>query len=545
MSTLTDRIARPEIAALRPYAARGGATDGAILLDANENPWAPPGAAGPWNRYPPQQPESLTARLAALYGVTSRQILLTRGADEAIDLLVRATCRPGKDAVLAAPPTFGLYALAAQVQGAKLLEVPLDSQFALQPDAIIAAAQANPVKLIFLCSPNNPTGNLADAEDVRRIARACPHSLVIVDEAYIAFAAQPGHAEDVGTLPNLAVLRTLSKAHGLAGARLGALLADAPVIALVRKILPPYPLPAPVIAAVEQALAPVNMAIFEERIARIQAERTRVSNGLCRSAHVDHVWPSAANFVLVRLRKRSGMARRLRALGIHVRDFSALGEGLVRIGIGTPEENDALLAAFGIGSQSTRPQRTATIARQSAETQVSAAVNLDAPDPVQISTGIGFYDHMLEQIARHGGFSLILQAKGDLHVDEHHTVEDCAIVLGQALRQALGDRAGIGRYGFTLPMDEAAATVCLDLSGRPALRFQAAIAPQGADGLSGEMVPHVFETLAQNLGAAIHITARGENTHHVIEAIFKGFGRALRPALARSGGAIPSTKGML
>ncbi len=545
MSTLVEQIARPEIAALNPYAARGGAIADALLLDANENPWAPPGATGPWNRYPPQQPPALVARLAALYAVQQKQILLTRGADEAIDLLVRATCRAGKDAVLVTPPTFGLYAIAAQVQDAKTIAVPLDGQFNIQPDAIIEAVQQNPVKLIFLCTPNNPTGNVIAANDVLRIARSCPRSLVIADEAYIEFAGAESLSNAIGDVPNLVVLRTLSKAYGLAGARLGALLADAAVIALVRKILPPYPLPTPVITAVTQALAPVNMAIFEERMALVQAERTRVSNGLCRSAFVDHVWPSAANFVLIRLRKRSGMMKRLKALGIHVRDFSSLDDGMVRVSIGKPEENDALLAAFGIEGEKQQPDRTATIARTSAETQVSAAVNLDAVEPVRISTGIGFYDHMLEQVARHGGFSLILQASGDLHVDEHHTVEDCAIVLGQALRTALGDRAGIGRYGFTLPMDEASARVSIDLSGRPALRFEAALAPEGAGGLGGQMVPHVFETLSQNLGAAMHIEAQGDNTHHVIEAIFKGFGRALRPALERTGAGIPSTKGLL
>ena len=545
MNALIDAIARPEIAGLRPYAARGGAVDDALLLDANENPWAPPGATGPWNRYPPQQPAALASRLAALYGVTAKQLLLTRGADEGIDVLVRATCRAGKDAVLVTPPTFGLYANAAQVQGAQVISVPLDDDFAIRPEAIIAAVRDNPVKLVFLCSPNNPTGTMIAAKDVRRITKACPQSLVIVDEAYIEFAGAQSLSAAIGELPNLVVLRTLSKAYGLAGARLGAVLADAPVIALMRKVLPPYPLPAPVIAAVEQALSPVNMAIFEDRIATILAERTRVSNGLCRSAHVDHVWPSAANFVLVRLRKKPAMKARLKAHAIHVRDFSALGENLVRISIGTPQDNDALLAAFGLDAQAQPPARTATLSRQSRETHISAAVNLDAPEPVQISTGIGFYDHMLEQIARHGGFSLILNAKGDLHIDEHHTVEDCAIVLGQALHQALGDRAGIGRYGFTLPMDEASAQVSIDLSGRPALRFTADIPAAGAGGLGGQMVPHVFETLAQNLGAAIQIEAHGRNTHHVIEAIFKGFGRALRPALARCGNAIPSSKGML
>ncbi len=545
MSTLIDKIARPEIASLTPYAARGGARAEALQLDANENPWAPPGASGPWNRYPEQQPAALVSRLAALYGVEHDQLLLTRGADEGIDLLFRATCQAEQDAALITPPTFGLYAVAAQVQGAKLVSVPLDENFGLKIDGIIAAIQDNPVKLVFLCSPNNPTGNMITRDDVLSMAKACPDQLVVVDEAYIEFADTPSLAADIGVTPNLVVLRTLSKAYALAGARLGAVLAGPPVINLLRKVLPPYPLAAPVIAEVSRALAPVNMAIFAERIIRIKQERARISDALSCSTFVDKIWPSSANFLLVKLKPDTDITARLKQQTIHVRDFSNLGEGMIRISIGAPEENDALLAAFGVDPENTIAERGAVISRQTSETQISALVSLDRPEPVHIETGIGFFDHMLEQIARHGGFSLVLNAKGDLHIDEHHTVEDCAIVLGQALREALGDRAGIGRYGFTLPMDEAQARIAIDLSGRPAFRFDAEISETGAGELSGQMVPHFFETLGQHLGAAIHIEAEGRNTHHIIEGIFKGFGRALRPALARQGSAIPSSKGVL
>ncbi|MDQ7017817.1 MAG: histidinol-phosphate transaminase [Robiginitomaculum sp.] len=546
MGDLIDKIARPDIAALTPYSARGGAAEGAVLLDANENPWAPPGAKGAWNRYPEQQPAPLVSRIADLYGVAKDQLLLTRGADEAIDLLFRATCRAGKDNAVISPPTFGLYGVAAKVQGAGLTPVPLDDNYAIVPDDIIAEAQSKATKLVFLCSPNNPTGNLMARQDVVRIARECAAQLVVVDEAYIEFAEADSLTGELAELQNLVVLKTLSKAYGLAGARLGTMIANAPVINLLRKVLPPYPLPSPVITEVLSALAPVNMAIFNERIARIKAERERLYTALLGSEDVQKIWPSAANFLLVQLNLKSDIQTRLKASAIHVRDFSALGEGKVRISVGTPEHNNALLAVFGAGENKPANLRRAAISRQTKETQISALVDLDADEPVNIQTGIGFFDHMLEQIARHGGFSLILTARGDLHIDEHHTVEDCAIVLGQALRQALGDRAGIGRYGFVLPMDEAQARIAVDLSGRPALRFAADIPDEGVGGFGGQMVPHVFETMAQHLGAAIHIEAEGQNTHHVIEAIFKGFGRALRPALARGEGtAIPSSKGVL
>ncbi|MFW5816438.1 MAG: bifunctional histidinol-phosphatase/imidazoleglycerol-phosphate dehydratase HisB [Wenzhouxiangella sp.] len=190
--------------------------------------------------------------------------------------------------------------------------------------------------------------------------------------------------------------------------------------------------------------------------------------------------------------------------------------------------------------------RTGRVERRTAETGIRVAVDLDAPKPVAIQTGIGFFDHMLEQIAAHGGFSLELACTGDLHVDEHHTVEDCALALGSALDQALGDRAGIGRYGFVLPMDESLARVAVDLSGRPAFVLHGEFPRESVGDLHTEMVSHFFASLAQTLRCAIHIELSGENTHHMVEACFKGVGRALRPALARGPAAgVPSTKGVL
>jgi imidazoleglycerol-phosphate dehydratase/histidinol-phosphatase len=192
-----------------------------------------------------------------------------------------------------------------------------------------------------------------------------------------------------------------------------------------------------------------------------------------------------------------------------------------------------------------RRARRARVERVTRETQVEAGIDLDREAPVAISTGIGFFDHMLEQIARHGGFSLELRCEGDLRVDEHHTVEDCALVLGQALREALGDKRGIGRYGFVLPMDEAQARVALDLSGRAYAKFDGDFDRDHVGGLPTELVPHFFRSLGDSLGAAIHIDVDGENTHHKIEACFKGVGRALRQAIRVEGAELPSSKGVL
>jgi len=190
-------------------------------------------------------------------------------------------------------------------------------------------------------------------------------------------------------------------------------------------------------------------------------------------------------------------------------------------------------------------ERRATVRRTTKETDIHVSVNLDSTAPITITTGIGFFDHMLEQIAKHGGFSLELKCHGDLDIDEHHTVEDCALALGETLRMALGDKVGIARYGFVLPMDEAQVRVAIDLSGRAFGVFEGKFAREAVGGLPTELVPHFFKSLAESLKAAIHVTITGENTHHMIEACFKGVGRTLRQAFRRESEELPSTKGVL
>ena len=189
--------------------------------------------------------------------------------------------------------------------------------------------------------------------------------------------------------------------------------------------------------------------------------------------------------------------------------------------------------------------RTATVERKTKETDIKVTVDLDATGPIEIDTGIGFYDHMLDQVAKHGGFALQLSCRGDLEVDEHHTVEDVALALGQAIREALGDKRGIGRFGFLLPMDETQAQVALDLGGRPYLVFEGEFPRTEVGGLPTELVPHFFRSLSDTLGASIQLSVTGENTHHMVEACFKSTGRALRAALERKGSELPSTKGAL
>jgi imidazoleglycerol-phosphate dehydratase/histidinol-phosphatase len=191
-----------------------------------------------------------------------------------------------------------------------------------------------------------------------------------------------------------------------------------------------------------------------------------------------------------------------------------------------------------------RPRR-ATVKRETRETDIQVAIDLDRPSEPEISTGIAFFDHMLEQLGKHGAFELKISCQGDLEVDEHHTVEDVALALGQAIREALGDKRGIGRYGFLLAMDEAEAQVAIDLSGRAFAVFEGEFPRKAVGGLPTELVSHFFRSLSDSLGCALHLSVRGDNAHHMVEACFKGVARALRQALARSGSDLPSTKGTL
>jgi histidinol-phosphate aminotransferase len=337
-------LARSEIRAMQPYSsARMEASGGNIMLNANESAWAPPGdrALG-CNRYPDPQPQNLIDALAKLYGVRSNQVLVGRGSDEAIDLLVRAFCRAGKDAIAIQPPTFGMYAVSARIQNAAIVEVPLTPSFTLDVDAVLAALTPA-VKLVFVCTPNNPTGQLVSQPQIERLALALvDRAVLVVDEAYIEFADAPSVAALINRYDNLAVLRTLSKAWALAGARIGSLLANAEVIALLRRIMAPYPLPRPCVELALEALSEEGQALARTHIAIVREQRQRMAEALAALPGVRQVLPSQANFLAVRLDHADAVYQRLLAAGIVVRDvqrYPQLGDAL-RITIGTPEENE-------------------------------------------------------------------------------------------------------------------------------------------------------------------------------------------------------------
>ena len=554
MTSLASRLARPEILALPPVdlAANADRAFGpdAIKLDANENPYPPlsEGAlAAGLNRYPEPQPARLKAALASLYGVAPEELAVTRGADDAIDILVRAFCRPGVDAVSICTPTFSAYAHFARLQGARVIDAPLDRNFDFNPEAFLAIATAeSSLKLAFICSPNNPTGNPVDPADILKVADALPETLVVLDEAYIEFSELASLAPEAVRRPNLVVLRTLSKAYGVAGARVGALIANSEIVATAARALPPYPLPSLSIEAALAALAPSRRPIHQERIARIKADRESLAAKFVQSPIVRNVRSGGGNFLFLEVDDPDGLARRLSGLGIRARFRPNAAPGGVRLTIGTAAENEVALAAFGLAAAPS-PSRRADAVRDTSETRIAVSVDLDRAAPRRIDTGIPFFDHMLDQVAAHGGFSMILSCEGDLQIDAHHSLEDCAIAFGTALSRALGERRGIGRFGFSLPMDETEAHVLIDLSGRPYSLFEGNFEASHIGAYPTEMTQHIFRSFADSLGAAIHVRVKGENDHHKTEACFKAFGRALRQAVAieGKGNSIPSTKGVL
>ncbi len=342
-------LARPEIRALQPYSsARMEAGSAAIMLNANESPWPLPGQGPGLNRYPDPQPERLRAQLAGLYGVDVDRLLVGRGSDEAIDLLVRAFCRPGVDAIAVSPPTFGMYAVCAGVQGAAVVNAPLNEQFSLDPEAVLAALSPD-VKVLFVCSPNNPTGGLVPLQVIEQLADALSgRAMVVVDEAYIEFANAASATGLVARYANLGVLRTLSKAWALAGARIGCLIADPQVIALLRRIMPPYPLPTPCVAAAEAALDEGGRQATARRVAMTIAARESMAGLLQQMPGVKEVFPSRANFLTARLARATEVCRQLAAQGIVVRDLGRQARlaDCLRFTIGTAQENSRLVEAL-------------------------------------------------------------------------------------------------------------------------------------------------------------------------------------------------------
>jgi imidazoleglycerol phosphate dehydratase HisB/histidinol-phosphate/aromatic aminotransferase/cobyric acid decarboxylase-like protein len=472
-------------------------------------PFAPLVAGGDGlDRYP-VEPRALAARMAEVYGVPVDSVLPVRGLTHGLELVFRLAAR-----------------------NRQAVETP-DAEPYRTLAGLYAAPPANaPVAAIVLRA-------LGSSEAVAEMAERVAPALLIIDEGLAEFAGAASAASIIGDHANLIVLRSLSLAYGLAGARVGAALGQPETLARLSSVLEPWAVPEVSVRLALQALDPSRMMESGERLAAVRRERERLVKALSREMAVE---PGFGPVIMARPSDPDAVVAALARLGVA---SERAGERLrlpVSASVGV---NDRLLTALGLGAASGRPHRTGQAVRDTKETRIVCAVDLDATGPVSISTGVGFFDHMLEQVATHGGFSLRLACEGDLHTDPHHTIEDSAIALGQALKQALGDRKGIARYGFTLPMDEANASVSIDLSGRPYPVFEGTFATPFIGDYRTDLTAHVFRSLAEAMGAAVHVSVTGVDDHHKTEAVYKAFGRALRQAIRIEGDAVPSTKGVL
>jgi len=339
------KLARPNIRRLKPYSSARSEFSGAadVWLDANENAFGSP-AGGALNRYPDPLQSELRRKIASANVLSASQVFVGNGSDEAIDLLLRIFCQPGHDEVLVCTPTYGMYSVLAAINDVGCKGVPLTDEFQLNP-AAISAAISERTKLIFLCSPNNPTGNTLGRDSVTAVVREF-HGIVVVDEAYIHFAASPSFVSEISNLPNLVVLQTLSKAWGLAAARIGLVFANEAVVELLDRIKPPYNVGGLSQAAAIEALNHAD--VIKEWIAECRAERGRLAQTLSEFGCVERVFQSDANFLLVRFSDPRPIYRRLLEDGIVVRDRSGLPgcERCLRITIGTPDENLRLVESI-------------------------------------------------------------------------------------------------------------------------------------------------------------------------------------------------------
>jgi histidinol-phosphate aminotransferase len=474
------------------------------------------------NEYPEGTYRELRAAAAAYADVEPDEIVIGAGADDLIGLVARTFLAPGRRAAVQRP-TYPLYAIASGIEGAEVTVVPLEAEALRGFD------------VVWVCNPANPTGELVEPEAIAAIAGALPEAIVAVDEAYFEYAGR-SVVPLVRARPNLVAIRSLSKAFGFAALRVGYAVAVREVAAELDRRRAPAPISTPAARIAAAALRDPVLDVDAEI-----AERERMRDALLTAGF--ECPPSHANFVYVPVEDGPALAGRLEAQGLVVRRYP----DAIRITPRLPAENDRLLAALGAPPASAAA-RSALVVRTSAETSLRVSLALDGRGRSRVRTGVGFLDHLLAQLAFHGGLDLDAIAGGDVDVDEHHTVEDVMAALGVALREALGGRNGLTRYGAaTVPMDEARASAAVDLVRRPHAEIALAFGGERVGGLALTLLPHALERFAIESGCTVHVEAAGEDDHHVAEAAFKALGRALREACSRDGSRPPvgSTKGAL
>ncbi len=568
-------LIRPDLLTLKPYSsARNEFTGSArIYLDANENPYGTSfrGVTG-LNRYPDPLQRELKVRLSQISGMAEDSIIVGNGSDEILDLLVRATTVPGRSNVITMPPTYGMYSVVAAVNNVAVTEVLPAEDFSFSAESVLGTADSN-TAIIFICSPNNPTGNMAPRDEVQKLAEQF-EGLLVIDEAYIDFSGTDGFMDMLSDYDNIFILRTFSKARGMAGARLGTGYGHPLLVSVLNAIKMPYNVNSLSLEAAMQSLN--KQQVYSSQVERITEGRESLSRELQKIPGVQKVYPSAANFILARFERARELYNYLLGKGIVVRDRSdvPLCEGCLRISVGTERENEVLLeeignfykgavgAAGGTGTENGASTTTGATGtengasptdsgagtvkerRRTGETDVLADINLYGRGIADIQTGVGFLDHMLELFTFHSGSDMMIRASGDVHVDMHHTVEDIAITLGLAVKKALGDGKGINRYGFVLPMDGSRAIISIDMGGRNMLVWDVGMKETSIGGIPADMFRHFFRSFSDNAGCTLHIEAKGEDDHHIIEAVFKGFARALKEAVRVTGDRVQSTKSL-
>jgi histidinol-phosphate/aromatic aminotransferase/cobyric acid decarboxylase-like protein/imidazoleglycerol phosphate dehydratase HisB len=459
---------------------------------ASSRPAALAGALAEINTYPHGGYQALIAAIAAHDGVEPGTVVLGAGADDLILLCARAFAAPGDTVAVPPAPTYPLYRIAAELAGARVGDTN--------------------VVVEFCCRPGNPLGDLPPLPATRPL---------VVDEAYHEYAGESA----VGLLADdVIVLRTFSKAFGLAGARVGYALARTEIAAELRARQAPAP-----VSTLSAALALAALRTPPD-VAPVIDERDRLTEELRTLGYAP--LPSRANFVFVPVAQPEELAERLLRRGLVVR----VTGGGIRIGVRDRDDDDLLLAA--LAGEEPRPGRRARHARATAETSLRVRIALEGAGRVHVATGAGLYDHLLEQLAFHGGLDLVVDGAGDLETGDHHTAEDTAIAVGEALDRALGDRRGIVRYGSAVvPMDDALARAAVDLGGRRNTDIALAEDPG--------LARHALESLAHAARMTLHVSATGRDPHHVAEAAHKAVGRALREAIRVDGAELPTTKGVL
>jgi histidinol-phosphate aminotransferase len=496
-------------------------------------------------RYPDFEATRVRSAIAAFHGLAREQVLVGNGSNEMLMTAFATFVSPGTRVVIPTP-SFALFEQLATIFGADTIRVPYDAARGELPvDELCALGDGS---IVVIASPNNPAGATLQRGDLQRILDS--GALVFFDRAYGEFAGEtvpPVHER-------LITFSTFSKAWGLAGLRVGWIAATAENCVAIRKVKLPYNLN---VASEEGVLLALERASeVDERVRVTVAERERLRVAL---QQIDGLtpFPSAANFITARVANAKETFDRLLAHDILVRDVSRTRglENCLRFAVGTAEENDLLVAALrGAPVPSSQepalPPRGARVTRTTKETSIALTLDVDGSAKTSIATPIGFLSHMLETIAKHARLDLTVDVRGDIEIDYHHTVEDTALVLGEAFRQALGDKRGIRRFGHAyVPLDESLARVVVDFSGRPFLGFEVPLDREMLlihKDFPFALVEEFFKSFANACGCNVHIDLlRGRNGHHAAEAIFKAFAIAVRMAKEVVTDDIASTKGVL